>query len=253
MQYSISCGTVKTNISRGRGLKESYVGVHAPRVYGLLMPYLDCLCTPRSSGGIGQQLRLNTPVHSAEKIRRSIDSLPDSQDTMILQDDSFILPERLGDIPAFLMRKDNAAEIVVDGVVLVEAAGVLVDGLELRAQSGEGFGGDAVAMNGADDVRTGFVDCGVDGEAGRVDGVHVAFGLDDAFLVYKAEIGGLDVTEGLAEGVDLLGVRIREREGVKKGVASCVLGNQFKMQWRKWLCLVRAILRPSTGFEMLRQ
>ena len=57
-------------------------------------------------------------------------------------------------------------------------------------------------MHGGDDVGAGGVHGGVDGEAGRVDGVHVALGLHDALLVDEAEVRRLHVAEGLAEGVD---------------------------------------------------
>lgn len=135
------------------------------------MSDLNRLGAPTSGGRIGHQLRLYAPIHGAEEIGSSIDALPDSEDAVILQDDGLLVAKGASDIAAFFVSEHDAAEIVVDGVVVVEAARVLVDGLEFASQGGEGFGGEAVAVDGGYDVGTGLVDCEVDREARRVDGV----------------------------------------------------------------------------------
>ena len=182
------------------------VRVHPARILRLLVPDLDRLDAPPRTRGIGLQLRIDAAVHRAEQIRRAIHALRHCQDAVVLQDDGFILAEGLGDAAALFVREHDPAEGVVDGVVVVEAAGVLVDGLELAAEGAEGLRRQAVAVHGGDDVGPGLVYRDVDAEAGRVDGVHVAFavlGLDgDALFVDEAEVVRPEVREGFAERVD---------------------------------------------------
>lgn len=178
------------------------ISIHPARVHGLLMADLDSRRTPSSSGGVGHHLRLDTAVQSTEEISRSIHSLAHSQDTMVLKDNSLVVAQRLRNVTPFLMSKDDTTKVVVDRVVLVEAAGILVDGLKLAAHGAEGLGRERVAVDGGDDVRTCLVDGGVDRKACRIDGVHVAFGLNDALFVDETEVLGAAVLEGFAEGVD---------------------------------------------------
>ncbi len=104
---------------------------------------------------------------------------------MVLEDHSFLIPERGSETSPFLVRKHYPAEVVVDGMVLVEAAGVLVDGLESAAQGGEGFGGDGVAVDGCDDVRAGLVDGDVDCVAGWVLAWNVSDGAGGGLGVWR--------------------------------------------------------------------
>lgn len=45
----------------------------------------------------------------------------ESARTMVLQDCSFLVSESFGETSTFLVSEDNAAEVVVDGMVLVKA------------------------------------------------------------------------------------------------------------------------------------
>ena len=170
------------------------------------MPNLDRLDAPARTRGVSPELRIDAAIHRAEQIRRRVHALRHGQDPVVLEYHSLILAERLGDAPALFVREHDPAEGVVDGVVVVEATSVLVDGLELAAEGAEGFGRQAVAVHSGDDVGAGLVHRDVDAEAGGVDRVHVplAFlGLDgNALFVDEAEVLGPDVREGLAKWVD---------------------------------------------------
>lgn len=124
--------------------------------------------------------------------------------TMILQNNGLLVSESLGNPFAFLSSQNNASKVLIDSMVFVEAAGILVDGLQLASQRRERLGGQRVAMNCSDNVRScGMHGC-VDAVPCRVHSVHVAVSLrdDNTFFVDKAKIVGLDPAERLAEGID---------------------------------------------------
>lgn len=77
---------------------------------------------------------------------------------------------------------------------------VLCQHVQGFAEGGECFPVDGVCVAGGVDVRTGFVDFGVDGEGGGVDG-FVA--LDDgAGFVHQDQVGDADQGEVHGEGVE---------------------------------------------------
>ena len=97
------------------------VGVNSSSINSLLMADLDGLFSTASCRSIRLKLSFDTSVHCSEEIRCSIDRLADSQDTMVLKDDSFLVSECFGDPATFFMGKDDASKVVVDGMVFVES------------------------------------------------------------------------------------------------------------------------------------
>lgn len=81
---------------------------------------------PFSSGGrISQQLRMAAFLQTGEPEDARVDGLAHGEETVVLQEDGLLWTESLGDVFAFLFGEDDAFEAVVDGVVVVEGAGVL--------------------------------------------------------------------------------------------------------------------------------
>lgn len=119
---------------------------------------------------------------------------------MVAQDDGLVAAQRRGDPAALLGVVGHAGVLLVAAVVLVEGAGVLGEGFEALGGGGQGLAVHGVAVGGADDVRAGLVDGGVDREGRTVDAVAA---LDDlAVVVDEQQVADLDVLEGDAEGVD---------------------------------------------------
>ena len=97
---------------------------------------------------------------------RRIDRLPDRQQAVVLQDDGLAIAQVRRDALPFLAVEDDAAELRIHRVALVEAERVLRHHVKLAAEDGEGFAVDAVRVAGGVDVWAGFVDFAVDGESG---------------------------------------------------------------------------------------
>jgi hypothetical protein len=85
------------------------------------MPDLDGRGASARGRRIGHELGLDAAVHGAKEERRSVDGFGHGQDAVVLENDGFGGSERVGDAPSFFVCEDDAAEIVVDGVVVVEA------------------------------------------------------------------------------------------------------------------------------------
>jgi hypothetical protein len=130
---------------------------------------------------------------------------------VVLQDDSLAISQTLRDPPSLLAIQHDPAEILVHGVVFVEAQAVLGDHVELAAEDREGFAVDAVvgwvvsrrdpsrsscgavsgwlSMDSPMSVASGvhirprLVDFRVDGESRCVDGLFA----DDDFSVFVDE------------------------------------------------------------------
>ena len=75
---------------------------------------------------IGEELSLNATIHCAEQECCTINSLCSSQDAVVLEDDSFVLSECLGNISALFVSKNDSAEIVINGVISVEPVSISI-------------------------------------------------------------------------------------------------------------------------------
>lgn len=98
--------------------------VYSPCIECSLVINFNGRCTSSSSCSISKQLRLDASVHRTEEEDSRIDGLRCCQDAVVLQDDSLLVSESLGDPTTFFVCKDNAAEGVVDCVVLIEPGSV---------------------------------------------------------------------------------------------------------------------------------
>jgi hypothetical protein len=121
---------------------------------------------------------------------------------VVLQDNSFAISQTLRDPSPLLAIQHHSAEVLVDGVVFVEAQAVLGDHVELAAEDREGFAVDAVvgrdiSLCGRSSCSTyspmsvarsvyiwsRFVDFRVDGESRGVDGLFA----DHHFSIFVDE------------------------------------------------------------------
>ena len=119
---------------------------------------------------------------------------------MILQNRRLPVAQGTRDPSAFLGVQDDALEVPVHAMRLVEAQRVLGEHLELAAEAGEGFAVHRVSVAGGVDIRAGFVDFGMDREGSGVDWLVA---LDDgAIFVDKDEVGYFDEGEVCGEGVE---------------------------------------------------
>lgn len=102
------------------------IRIHSSRIHCFLMANLDSFRSTTSSRSVSGKLSLDTPVHGAEEIRRRIDRLTYGQNAVVLENDSLVLSKGFGELATFFVSENDTAEIVVDGVVFVESAGILI-------------------------------------------------------------------------------------------------------------------------------
>jgi hypothetical protein len=121
---------------------------------------------------------------------------------MILEQGRLLITQTFRDIPPLLGGEHDAVELAVDDVVVVEGAGVLGDDVEFLAEGAEGPAVDAVAVGGAEDVRSRLVDRGVNHVGGGVEEAAGAAIDDLTGVVDLDEVAGFDEGEGYAEGID---------------------------------------------------
>ena len=121
---------------------------------------------------------------------------------MVLQQRGLLVPETGGDVPTLLLGEDDAVELAVDDVVVVEGARVLGDAIEFATEGAEGAAVDAVGMGGTEDVWSCTVDGVVYHVGGRVSEAVFAAVDDFAGGVHLDQVAGFDHGEGKAEWVD---------------------------------------------------
>ena len=146
-----------------------------------------------------QQHRLRAALEQMQPEGRLVDRRADRQQAVVLQDQRLARPEDAQKRRDSAAVVDGAREVVEDGVVAVEGAVVLADGLDRATGRGPGAAEGRVRVDGGDDVVAAGVQLGVDREGG---GVQRAFALDDvAVEVDLQEIRGLDASPGDAERI----------------------------------------------------
>src|SRR5262245_59501171 len=152
------------------------------------------------AGGLGQQLRMATALHRNEPPGGLVDRAADGQQSVISQDDGFVLAERGGEALAFDLVVNHSGVIVVDAVVFIERAGVLRDRIERAPQGRPRFAVYRMRVGGGHRIGARRVNRRVDGEGGDVDRV---FALDDlAIMVDQDQIRDANLAEIHAEGID---------------------------------------------------
>ena len=138
------------------------------------------------AGGVGQQLRVARAVHGDEEPGRRIEAAAHGEQPVVAEDGGLVGAEGLGDALALADVEHDARVVVEQGVVLVEGARVLRQGIEEPPEVENALPWTRVAVGGGDDVGAGLVDGGVDGERGPVDG---PVALDDLALVVDEDAG----------------------------------------------------------------
>ncbi len=124
----------------------------------------------RDAGGFGEKLRVRALVGGDEQPCRFLHGASDGEEAVVLQDHELVRAQGLGDVAPFLLVEDHTVEIGVERVAAVERGGVLGDRVEQPAEGRPCLTGHGMGVRRGDDVRTGGVHLGVDGERGRVDG-----------------------------------------------------------------------------------
>jgi hypothetical protein len=123
--------------------------------------------------------------------------------------------------------------ILVDGVIIVEEAGILSGDIQLNSKGTESLASDTVRVDSSNDIRTSLMDGAVDHKSGGVDGVHVATLNDFALFVDKNEVGDTHVLERLEEGID---PKVVGQDGITDRNVSCAT-----------LVTVAVVAEPSEG------
>ena len=118
------------------------IRLHSACPFCFLVRILDGLYASSARSCISRHLPFDVPVHCSKEIGGSINGLRDCQNAVILQHDGLLGPERLCDASTFLMRKYNAAKVLVDGVVVVEPASIPFDGCKLAPKGRESLSAD---------------------------------------------------------------------------------------------------------------
>lgn len=80
---------------------------------------LDRLSTTSSSSRVRQQLRITAFLQTDKPEDSLFNRLSDSQETVVLQQCSFTIPQALGNVLALYFGEDDAVELFVDYVVLI--------------------------------------------------------------------------------------------------------------------------------------
>src|SRR5262245_13440996 len=152
------------------------------------------------AGGLGQQLRLATALHRNEPPGGLINRSADGQQSVVAQDDGFVLAERGGDALAFDRVVNHSRVIVEDAMVFIERTGVLSDRIERARQGRPRFAVHRMRVGGRHTIGARRVNRRVDGEGGDVDR---GAALDDlAFMVDQDQVGDPNLAEIHAERVD---------------------------------------------------
>ena len=104
-----------------------FIRVHPPSVLGSLMTDLHSRLSPARRSGISHQLGLDAPIHSAEDEDGTVHGLGNGQNPVVLKNDGFLGADGIRDPATFFGGENDAAEVVVDGVVVVKSAVVSLD------------------------------------------------------------------------------------------------------------------------------
>jgi hypothetical protein len=116
---------------------------------------------------LNHKLTLTAPIKRAKIIRGLVNSCPHTQQPVILQNSNLrILLDHARDRFALVGGEGRAPVIMQDLVGVVEAERVLHEGRQFLAEDGVGLAGYGVGVADGVDPGVGFVDLGVDGEAG---------------------------------------------------------------------------------------
>ncbi len=151
-------------------------------------------------GRLRGELDLAGPLQGDEPPGRRVHRVADRQQPVVAQHERLAGTEGGGDAAALVGVDGDAGVGVVQGVVLVEGAALLGDGVQEVAQRGEGAAVHRVTVGDRDDVGAGGVHLGVHGEGRLVD---VVAALDDlAVGVGEDQVAHGDVFEGHPERID---------------------------------------------------
>lgn len=154
------------------------------------------LLKTRTSRGVGEHLGVAAAVQSYEQEGRLVDGPTTCDHAMVLQDDASTgRTQCFCDPFAFFCRQDRASVARVDGQIVVEPQGVLVEHLDRTPEATERLAVDTVGVTGRIQVRSCPVDGAVDGERRPIDGALCAAGQDFAILAHQHKVRDPDLRE----------------------------------------------------------
>lgn len=179
-------------------------GVPTALVRHLRLFFIDVdLLPPWTGGRVGQHLSMTAAVESNEQEGRLIDRLAAGDHAVVLQNDATAgRAQRRRDAFAFLIGQDRATVAVVDGQIIVEAQGILVQHLNGTAETRKGFPVHGVGVTRRVQIRPCLVNLTVDGKRRSVDGMLGPSGNDFAALVDQHQIRHLDHGEVHAQRIN---------------------------------------------------
>lgn len=93
------------------------------------MANLDGLSSTTCSRSVRLKLSLNTSVQSPKQVSCAIYRFADGQDTVVLENHSLLVSKCFSNPTTFFVGKDDAAKVIIDGVVFVESTCILIDWL----------------------------------------------------------------------------------------------------------------------------
>src|SRR5665213_989154 len=149
---------------------------------------------------LGHQLGLAGPLHGDEPPGRLVDRVAHGHEPMVAQDGCLVVSQGMGDALALLDVHHHAGVVVEHGVVVVEGAHVLGDGVEGPSEGGPRLAVYGVGVGRGNDVGAGGVDLGVDGECRDVDRLVPVHDL--ALVVDQDQVRGPDMAEVHTERID---------------------------------------------------
>src|ERR1700736_4503811 len=92
--------------------------------------------------------------------------------------------------------------VLVDGVIMPKRAGVLSVNIQFNTKRTKRLAGNAVSVNGCNDIRSRFVNSAVNHESGSIDRMHIPPLNNLALLIDKDEIRHFNVLKVFEHGVN---------------------------------------------------
>src|SRR5438552_14459713 len=122
------------------------------------------------AGGLRHQLHLAGALHGDEPEGGFVDRVADGEQPVVAKDHRLAVAQSVGQALALFQVEDDTGVVVEQGVVAVEGADVLGQGVEKAAQGRPRLAVRRVRVGGSNDLGSGRMHLRVDDERGRGDG-----------------------------------------------------------------------------------